>query len=95
MSAQNESNLEAGPSLFLKEPEGEKKTEAILIAAGPEILTIPMPPRPAGVAMAAIVEQSIFLRCLLPSRRILFRKNNQFATKAVTHTLGSDLFIVF
>lgn len=59
MSLQNESNREAGSSLSVKESEGEKKAQAILIAAGPEILTIPMPPRPAGVAMAAIVEGSI------------------------------------
>ena len=35
--------------------------EAIERALDPDILTIPIPPRPPGVAMAAIVECSIIL----------------------------------
>ena len=35
---------------------GEKITVAIKTALGPDILMIPIPPPPPGVAMAAIVE---------------------------------------
>jgi hypothetical protein len=40
---------------------GENMLVAIGTALGPEILIIPIPPRPPGVATAAIVEWFIFL----------------------------------
>jgi len=46
----------------------EKIADAIKTALEPDILMIPIPPRPPGVAMAAIVELSIMgssLRSLL------------------------------
>jgi hypothetical protein len=43
---------------------GAKITVAIKTALGPDILMIPIPPWPPGVAMAAIVELSIGLGSL-------------------------------
>ena len=43
------------------ESAGENIVVAIGTARGPDNLMIPIPPRPAGVAIAAIVELSIFI----------------------------------
>jgi hypothetical protein len=40
---------------------GENIVAAIATARGPDSLMIPIPPRPPGVAIAAIVELSIFI----------------------------------
>ncbi len=40
---------------------GENIVAAIETARGPDSLMIPIPPRPPGVAIAAIVELSIFI----------------------------------
>jgi len=40
---------------------GENMVAAIETARGPDSLMIPIPPRPPGVAIAAIVELSIFI----------------------------------
>ena len=41
--------------------EGENIAEAIETARGPDNLMIPIPPRPPGVAIAAMVALSIFI----------------------------------
>jgi hypothetical protein len=43
------------------DPTGENIFVAIETARGPESLMIPIPPRPPGVAIAAIVELSIII----------------------------------
>ena len=43
------------------DPAGENIVVAIETARGPESLIIPIPPRPPGVAIAAIVELSIII----------------------------------
>ena len=49
-----------GPDLSL-DSVGENIVVAIETARGPDSLMIPIPPRPPGVAIAAIVELSIFI----------------------------------
>ncbi len=49
-----------GPDLSL-DSVGENMVVAIETARGPDSLMIPIPPRPPGVAIAAIVELSIII----------------------------------
>ena len=47
--------------VFNLDSAGENRVEAIEIARDPDSLMIPIPPRPPGVAIAAIVELSIVI----------------------------------
>ena len=50
------------PGMHLSlDPAGENIFVAIETARGPDSLMIPIPPRPPGVAIAAIVELSIII----------------------------------
>lgn len=75
---------------------GQKIAVAIETASGPDNLMIPIPPRPLGVAMAAIVELSIFRLMIFMSLRImLFGENNQFAHVAFSPAFGFNFRIIF
>ena len=72
---------------------------AIERALDPEIFIIPIPPRPPGVAMAAIVEFIILLKAeqlvqLLPLRIIFFRENHKFSHIPLSPTFSSNTMII-
>jgi hypothetical protein len=53
--------------------------EAIGRALGPDILMMLMPPVPAGVATAAMVESTMAINIRPPSRRIGFAEKSGFS----------------